>query len=277
MSANNALKVKAAKIEEANLHSGDWEQHGRCSRPVKLIFLDVDGPVAPYVGRALHPFSEEDRLDDAPYAEHVDALKRIVDACGGPGVVKVVLSSNWRTMDERVRWLKTQLRQRGIDMIGHTDVVHVLPVLGGELERGMEIHRALHFRTIGDNGPYFDKQAQTLRFSAKPLPADWEVTDWIAIDDLRLDNVPSESWERISLYTGSITFPEEKLLEKRGWIERPNGFSKTMQAWFEDFASRHFVHVSMDGGLAGTPGAVEKAVRLLNCEDGLRTETVESG
>lgn len=206
---------------------------------------------------------------DEPYAAHARALRHIVDKCGGPDIVKVVLSSNWRTMDERVRWLKWQLLEYGIDMVGHTDMVKVHPNLNSYtdkyLERDLEIFRALHFRSLGQGGPCLDSQTGNMTFSAWALPANWDIKAWIAIDDLPLHMVPASRLDGISLFSSVIKFSEDMAFkEVPGWIVPPDGFLQTMQDWLLEFEAQHFVEVSMNKGIAGTPGAVEKAIELLN-------------
>jgi len=235
------------------------------SKLVKILFLDMDGPMATYVRGGQHKFELSDRITDEPYVEHLNALVRIIHQCGGPDVVKVVLSSNWRTMTERVEWLQDQFSQCGIDMVGHTDVVHVHPTMNDNVRRDIELYRAVQHGTLGRGGPYLDESVGGNQFAKWQVPAEWDVQGWIAIDDLPLDSVPA-NWDYVSLYAAFIPVPGDEV-EASGWMKPPKAFPESMRSWFKEFRTQHFVQVSMYDGLAGTPGAVDKAINLLNAVD----------
>lgn len=233
-------------------------------KKVKLIFLDMDGPVAPYKAGMWHKWRPGDDFGDVAYAANVSELRRIIDMCGGPDVVKVVLSSNWRTDEERMPWLRAQFERCGIDMIGHTDVIHTYPHTGHEMLRNVEIYRMLQSRTVGQDGPYFDKVAETNKFRAWELPADWEITNWITIDDLRLDRVPESHWHQSNFLVGYLPSEEEPEASGSGWYHIRKDFGTSISEWYRDFASDHFVYAEPERGIADTRGAAERAIDLLN-------------
>jgi len=250
---------------------GDFEQNILHKvKPVKLIFLDMDGPIAPYPyeTRNAHAWDENDSLDEEPYARHVNALKRIVDESGGPEVVKIVLSSNWRKSKERTLWLEDQFQRRGIDMIGHTDMVHVntevvsRTAISCVLARDIEIYRAVRHNALGHFGFNFDKTKNTVPFMPWRLPTNWKVKAWIAIDDLALDAVPPMTWDWVSRFASFVSVSCDTLGEN-GWVQPPPGFAVTMRAFTRSLAKR-FVKVDMQKGIAGTQGAVVRAIQLLN-------------
>jgi len=239
---------------------------------VKLIFLDMDGPMVPWGGRKSHEWKKSDSFDAEPYARNVEALKRIVCACGGPEVIKIVLSSNWRTSDEKTLWLKDQFDRCGIDMIGHTDQVHVHAsavhengsVLLGkkyELVRDMEIYRVLHHNIMGQGGPRFNQTKKCEEFMPRSLPTHWEITAWIAIDDLALASVPLMAWDEISHFCCFIHAPGE-MVGETGWLIPPREHAGAMRI-FSQSLREHFVRVHSHRGIAGTVGAVEMAIQLL--------------
>jgi len=238
-------------------------------RPVKVIFVDVDGPLAPYSGRAKHFFSPKETFADKPYDVHFRALRRIVEECGGPDVVKIVLSSNWRTMPDRVAWLEVQFRQLGLDCVGHTDVMHLHPARFDQeaTRRTLELQRVLSANVVGCGGPYSEsgKPNEDLRFSKRELPRDWNIVSWIAIDDLCFDAVSEDVWDCVKLYSAFVTLPSDNL-SKRSWIRPPEDFGKAMRSWCAEFHSNHLVEVSPYSGLANTPDAVQRAIKLLNVQ-----------
>mmetsp|Transcript_46371 Transcript_46371/g.110427 ORF Transcript_46371/g.110427 Transcript_46371/m.110427 type:complete len:350 (+) Transcript_46371:67-1116(+) len=260
----------ASHVSPADEPEAEPEAQATTRRPVKLIFLDIDGPMAPCKGLKKHPFSPEETSNDKPYDVQFRALCRIVEECGGPDIVKVVISSNWRTMPERITWLEAQFREIGVELVGHTDVMHLHPArLDQEAasRRVMEIHRVLSTSVVGEGGPYSptgksgeDKDS----FRKRELPSDWDVVSWIAIDDLNFDNVPEDVWEEVKFYSAFITLPTDNIGKR--WIRPPAGFSEEMQNWNTSFRENHLVQVSPYCGLANTPGALQKAIDLLNAK-----------
>jgi len=249
---------------EARVIEGNFEKVG-----VKLIFLDMDGPIAPYVDYTFHLWEQGDSFGNEPYAWHVEALKCIVDLSGGPEVVKVVLSSNWRTHNERARWLEAQFDEYGIDMIGHTDVVHVqtmnTSVGYNNLTRAIEIHRVLEYNVLGRGGPYLDETDQVHKLTPWRFPVHWEVKAWIAIDDLSLDAVSHMRNNPVRLLQCFINDASETPTATR-WFQLSRDVLWTMSAFFEHFED-HFVWVDAHEGLGGTPGAIETAIKLLTAND----------
>lgn len=252
-----------SEVEQSEFDSGD---RSPSKKHVKLIFLDMDGPIAPYErGRTHHKWNTGDDFADAPYALHVSELRRIIDMCGGRDVVKVVLSSNWRTDDEKMVWLKAQFERYGIDMIGHTDMIHMHPQTSPEMSRNVEIHRVLRYKTLGVDGPYFDQAAGTNKFRPWQLPPDWQITNWIAIDDLRLDRVHESQLNRAQYFVGYLPL-EDAMPEARapGWYQLSEGFASTIAEFHKEFAAKHFVYADPENGLANTMGAADDAITLLN-------------
>mmetsp|Transcript_45998 Transcript_45998/g.80833 ORF Transcript_45998/g.80833 Transcript_45998/m.80833 type:complete len:379 (-) Transcript_45998:46-1182(-) len=256
-----------SEVEEADVEIVEHALSGR--KKVKLIFLDMDGPVAPYKNGLAHNWCAEDDFSDAAYAPNLAELRRVIDACGGPEVVKVVLSSSWRTDEERMPWLKAQFARCGIDMIGHTDVIHTFPQSCNEMLRNVEIYRVLQSRTVGMDGPYFDEEADTNKFRPWQMPLDWEISNWIVIDDLRMDRVPASHWQRSQLLVGYLPLDEEKPEESgSGWYHVRDGFARSISEWYQDFASQHFIYADPEAGIARTRGAAELAIQLLNTARG---------
>lgn len=239
------------------------EEKPRHRKAVKLVFLDIDGPIAPYRGGRLHHWSKDDQISFRPYGQHVDALRTIIDRCGGPDIVKVVLSSNWRTDAGRMAWLTRELKGMGVEMVGHTDVVHLHPAISPEACRVLEIARVLKSGVLGCDGPQWDPVKEVYNFQPGFLPPHWDVKDWIAIDDLSLDTVPAESWAKVSYLASFLPLPSEAQ-GPAGWVDVPKDFATEMASFMEEFEGSHFVHVDATEGLAGTPGAIEDAVCKLS-------------
>lgn len=253
--ADGALRGRCLMVEPEAEPEGQ-----RLSRkPMKLIFLDMDGPVAPYISGQLHPWRKCDRISDAPYAKHVDALRYIVDRCGGPESVKVILSSNWRTDAERMSWLIAQFKERGVALVGHTDVIHLHPAINFEACRVLEMHRVLESGVLGSGGPQWDPNKEVNVFKRSVLPSDWDVQSWIAIDDLPLDLVAPGAWAKTK-YLASFLPLAEEVVGTTGWVDLPTAFADAMATRITEFRDSHFVKIDPELGLAGTIGALEDAI-----------------
>merc|ERR1712232_1316089 len=221
--ADNAAAGLLASPEKLSTHFK--ESHGRhvCDLPepeaepeqlldvvpaptrIKLIFLDVDGPILPFMkDGSQQQWTANDNFASTPYAENIFALKRIIHNSGGPNVVKVVLSSSWRIHPDQTSWLEAQFQQHGIEMVGHTDQVTVNPNASEELMRTMEIQRAVNSRIIGKGGPRFIEEEGRISFRRLSPPDDWVIAAWIAIDDLCLSNILTQEWDDIVDYFAHI-------------------------------------------------------------------------
>lgn len=239
---------------------------------IKLIFLDMDGPLLPFKGLRHPSFRANVAITEMPYSPHFKALLRIIEEAGGPETVKVVLSSSWRTIEEKEQWLEEQMSRNGVDMVGHTDVVDLLPPGGRqEMQRAVEISRALECRLLGTGGPQLLPKSGFLCLSSGPkgkafvrrdLPEHWKVSSWIVIDDMPMEDIVPEAWQDITAISPKILAAGEG--RKPGMRRVSSSFARSMRTWHADFCGRHFVKVDQRRGLADTPGAVEKAIRHLN-------------
>jgi len=231
---------------------------------VKLIFLDMDGPMAPWCRGRAHKWSSSEQLSEEPYLAHVSALRRIIDGVGGPDVVKIVISSNWRTDNRKCPWLVEQMKEHGIDVIGHTDVVQVHPARrsGSCLARDLEINRVLTTRILGQDGPIVDERGVNT-FKRTYLPAEWEVKAWIAIDDLHLDAVSRDEYNSVRYMACQMKSDSDSEVHP-GWLPFPTNVKESVHAWMSEFSTSHFVHVHSEAGLHMTTGAEALAIRLLN-------------
>lgn len=190
-------------------------------------------------------------------------MRRIIDAAGGPGVVKVVVSSNWRTDEDKYPWLVKQFGDRGIEVVGHTDVMHVHPAVRGDsLRRNLELERCLRLGSFGVGGPSREANGN-LGFKPFAMPSNWRIVSWIAIDDLPLDQVKPSSWKQITYLCCFIPANDDHIVGN-GWMSPPQDFEQSMRRWSKEFASSHFVKVVADAGIAGTPHAERRAIELLN-------------
>jgi len=234
------------------------------SRKRKLIFLDMDGPMAPWRNGREHKWSLDDTFEDRAYSRNVDALLRIINAAGGPEVVKVIISSNWRTDPDKYPWLLYHMGKRGVDVIGHTDVMrtHYRPANHTNFERILEIRRVLDKHIVGTKGPYVTKDG-TNAFEAALLPEDWKITSWIAIDDLDLGTSRYDGMQNIHYLSRFMPVPSDADVGK-GWMSPPVNFVDSTRSWLKTFASSHFVRVDATGGIASTSGAEARAIKLLS-------------
>lgn len=267
--AQEVHETAVAALGEESPTADDARGDNHCTgAELKIIFLDMDGPLAPYANNRHHRFSYSEQLDQPPYAPHAEALLKIINACGGPGVVKVVLSSNWRTMHERVLWLEREFARLGIQMLGHTDVVEVWPALPDQCSsatrRNLELLRVLKTGVIGEGGAIRDSASQKLQFVPAALPADTPVTSWIAIDDMALDEVPRGTCSQISAI-GAFMAAAGDVSHPNGaeWLAVSDELRLDMERHHAELRRHHFVQVDCVRGLAGTHGAVDKAIHLL--------------
>jgi len=128
--------------------------------------------------------------------------------------------------------------------------------------RILEIRRVLEQRVVGTKGPYVT-EAGTNAFEAASLPENWEITSWIAIDDLRLGTSRFDGLQNIKYLSRFMPAPSDPDVGK-GWMSPPDDFVDETQTWLEVFATSHFVLVGSTDGIAGTRRAEERAVKLLH-------------
>merc|ERR1712232_353676 len=129
---------------------------------------------------------------------------------GGPSIVKVVISSNWRTDPDRYPWLVAQLKAHGVDVVGHTDIIkmHPCPAKPSILARSLEIRRVLQHRIVGVKGPFLTHE-RTNAFEASPLPENWKIMSWVAIDDLDLAAPQLEGLHTVRLLSRFMPLPSD--------------------------------------------------------------------
>ena len=83
---------------------------------MKIIFLDIDGVLALAHRK---PFDADDSTFDPSFFEPrcVEALKAIVESCGGAGNVRIILSSTWRQHAQGVECVNSVLEGAGLHCV----------------------------------------------------------------------------------------------------------------------------------------------------------------
>merc|ERR1712194_438991 len=93
-------------------------------------------------------------------------------------------------------------------------------------------------------------------------PPTWEITSWVAIDDLDLNLPPLGGLSNVHYLSRFIALPTDPD-KGNGWMLPQDNFSASMRAWTKAFARSHFVKVDPARGLGGTPAAEARAIQLL--------------
>jgi len=266
--------------------------------PARLIFLDVDGPLAPWVNGKTHEWQATDKITDAAYASRAENLRRIVERAESvtPDVqVLVVIMSTWRGNPDQYDWLCAELGRLSIRVVGFTDLMDFWPDIPREsmclVQRFLEIYQCLLTRRVAVaiiEGPQGDASLEFRDFAAFGVS---EIVGYIAIDDLPLDQAhqqhfpPLESegggpkrpfdepeyllgswdwthWEKYAAGHKSEIAGQHCTWSGRNWMAMLDRYPHFAAA-HKDFRESHFVHVSSGAGIDEKP--VHEAVAKLHC------------
>jgi len=141
--------------------------------------------------------------------------------------------------------------------------MHPCPAKPSILARSLEIRRVLQHRIVGVKGPFLTHE-RTNAFEASPLPENWKIMSWVAIDDLDLAAPQLEGLHTVRLLSRFMPLPSDPD-RGNGWMSIPDCFDNAVHTWLMAFEMSRFVKVSPTQGLAETAGAEKRAIRLLNC------------